>query len=139
MSKDRSIFTGHSFHRGAGAFAILLLLVGTGWLIITLRGRQLEPAMPPPALHDALRPGTVAQMASPPFTYDAPQQWTVAEIGADPHEPVDPWMEPSGVVRFDYVGDELALLLAVGNYWGYLYVTVDGEPANLLARIEGNA
>ncbi len=33
---------------------------------------------------------------------------------------------------------ELDLLLAVGNYWGYLYVTVDGKPANLLPAIPGN-
>jgi hypothetical protein len=42
------------------------------------------------------------------------------------------------VLTFSYGGHQLALLLAAGDYWGYLYVTVDGQPANQLAVIAGN-
>ncbi|MEZ4718325.1 MAG: hypothetical protein R2851_19870 [Caldilineaceae bacterium] len=51
--------------------------------------------------------------------------------GADPSEPADPWREPAGTVSFAYTGRELALQLAPGAYWGYLFVTVDGAPANV--------
>lgn len=139
MSTNKAKFIGHSFHWGAGAFAVLLLLAGGVWLGLALSTRQAAPAVPPPARVDTLQPGAVAQMDSPLFQYESSQSWTVDALGADPHEPLDPWVEPSGVVSFDYVGDELALLLAVGNYWGYLYVTVDGEPANRLALVRGNA
>ncbi|MCB0063887.1 MAG: O-antigen ligase family protein [Caldilineaceae bacterium] len=64
--------------------------------------------------------------------------WQLGPLGADPQEPADPWQEPSGSFTFRYQGSELALALAVGNYWGYLYVTVDGQPANQLAVIAGN-
>jgi len=76
-------------------------------------------------------------MDSPVFTYSP--GWRVAPDGADPSEPADPWSEPSGALSFTYTGGELALRLAPGDYWGYLYVTIDGEPANLLPNMRGNA
>ncbi len=75
-------------------------------------------------------------MDSPTLTYSP--GWRVASDGADPPEPAAPWNEPSGTLNFTYTGGELALRLAPGDYWGYLYVTVDGEPANLLPTIRGN-
>jgi hypothetical protein len=44
-----------------------------------------------------------------------------------------PFTTPSGVMTFTYTGDALWLLLAPGDYWAYLYATVDGRPANRLA------
>lgn len=75
-------------------------------------------------------------MTSPVFHYA--QSWQITPTGADPQEPADPWQAPAGVLTFTYTGRELALLLAPGDYWGYLYVTVDDAPANLLPIIPGN-
>jgi hypothetical protein len=80
--------------------------------------------------------GVVASMDSPGFRYSP--GWRVDQQGADPSEPAAPWQEPAGTVEFEFVGDSLWLLLAVGDYWGYLYVTIDGEPANRLPVIAGN-
>src|SRR5690606_8095174 len=93
-------------------------------------------AAPAPAPVTELAPGVVAAMDSPVFDYSP--GWQVSAAGADPPEPADPWQTPSGSLRFDYTGRDLALQLAVGDYWGYLYVTVDGQPANRLAVIRGN-
>jgi O-antigen ligase len=90
--------------------------------------------IPSPAA--ALTPGTVAPMTGPAFVYSP--GWQVTDLGADPAEPADPWLEPSGVLTFTYRGQDLWLQLAPGDYWGYLYVTVDGIPANRLAVIPGN-
>lgn len=84
----------------------------------------------------SLTSGVTARMDSPVFVYSP--GWRVDGSGADPSEPADPWQEPSGRVAFEYTGTELALQLAVGNYWGYLYVTVDGAPANRLPIIDNN-
>ena len=84
----------------------------------------------------ALTSGVTARMDSPVFAYSP--GWRIDDTGADPSEPADPWQEPSGRVAFEYTGTELALQLAVGNYWGYLYVTVDGTPANRLPVIDNN-
>lgn len=81
-------------------------------------------------------PASALTMDSTPFVYEKP--WQVDAQGADPFEPEDPWQEPSGRLHFSYQGSELALLLGAGNYWGYLYVTVDGEPANLLPQLPNN-
>lgn len=58
--------------------------------------------------------------------------WRVSSAGADPAAPAAPETTPSGVLTFTYAGRDLALRIAPGDYWGYLYVTVDGAPANLL-------
>src|SRR5690606_31030913 len=50
----------------------------------------------------------------------------------------DPDGEPAGDLAFPYTGKTLWLRLAPGDYWGYLYVTVDEQPANMLAKLRGN-
>lgn len=96
---------------------------------------------PPTAIVAATRVSTlqgpvVATMDSPVFHYEKP--WQLSPTGADPTEPAEPWQEPAGTLRFTYTGAELALLLAPGDYWGYLYITVDGQPANQLPLLRGN-
>lgn len=114
---------------------IALLLAGTAWLL-WLHDDAAQPTPPPPARVEALTAQTVARMDSPPFVYDA--GWQVSATGADPGEPADPWTMPSGTVTFAYTGRELALNLAPGDYWGYIYVTVDDAPATALPMITGN-
>ena len=118
------------------ALAAGLFVAGLAWIFFTLPSWRM--ATPPPLLspNEHLAPGTIATMDSAAFIYSP--NWVVNSTGADPAEPDDPWAQPSGVVTFNYVGDLLALQLATGAYWGYLYVTVDGEPANLLAHIPTN-
>lgn len=117
------------------AWAVLAVacgLAGLAWWVL--------PSSPTPPPADAtvteLIPGTVATMDSAPFAFSP--GWHVTADGADPPEPADPWQTPAGSLHFVYTGSELALQLAVGDYWGYLYVTVDGRPANGLAAIRGN-
>lgn len=78
----------------------------------------------------------MAALDSAPFTWSP--GWQVSAAGADPPEPADPFAEPAGVLTFPYTGDELYLLLRPGDYWAYLYVTVDGVPANRLPLMAGN-
>lgn len=89
-----------------------------------------------PASATALRSGVVATLDSAPFAYSP--GWQVSREGASPPEPAAPWATPAGVLRFEYTGQSLWLQLAPGDYWAYLYVTVDGLPANRLAQIAGN-
>ncbi len=114
--------------------ATALLVAGLAWILAS--ARPVPPSLPTPARVPALLPGTVARMDSPAFRYDP--GWRVAPQGADTLEPPDPWRQPAGVVEFAYQGEELALQVAMGDYWGYMYVTVDGAPANRLAQIWGN-
>ncbi len=119
--------------RGPGAMGILLV-VGLAWVLAS--GRPPSSSLPPPSQVLQLLPGTVARMDSPAFRYGP--GWRVTSQGADTLEPPDPWGQPAGVMEFIYQGEELALQVAMGDYWGYMYVTVDGAPANRLARIWGN-
>lgn len=114
--------------------AILLTLAGVGWVVISQRG----PAgtIPVARRAAALTGPVIATMDSPAFLYA--KGWQVTAAGADPSEPAAPWQEPAGSLRFTYTGNELALLVAPGDYWGYLYMTVDGQPANGLPSIRGN-
>lgn len=116
------------------SLAAVALLAGLGWLWAV----RLPPSsiFAPTATVEVLQGPVIATMQSPAFVYEA--GWQLSAIGADPHEPVDPWREPAGRLHFTYTGAELSLLLAAGDYWGYLYVTVDGAPANLLPIIPGN-
>ena len=121
--------------------ALLCTLLAMLWLGWSRAGAQSAPHAPREATAQAafaaaLTPGTVATMDSPVFTYT--DSWTVDSAGADPHEPRNPAAQPAGVVMFEYTGAALALDLAVGDYWGYLFVTVDGQPANLLPSMAGN-
>ena len=115
--------------------AALSALVGLGWLVWA---RQHSPSLPvgQRVAVEQLHSGVIATLDSPVFVYSP--GWRVDQTGADPHEPSDPWREPSGVITFAYSGSALDLLLAVGDYWGYLYVTVDDQPANVLPVIAGN-
>ncbi|MBW7883832.1 MAG: O-antigen ligase family protein [Caldilineaceae bacterium] len=123
------------FTQLAGA-ALLALLLGAGWLVMF---RAMEPPLRPlPAAQhlEELTGGAVASMDSPLFNYTA--GWRVSPAGADPPEPAAPFAEPAGVVEFAYTGRDLALQIAPGDYWAYLYITVDGLPANQLPAIAGN-
>ena len=113
---------------------LICLAVASGWLLLAGQDSGVPPGQPQPA--EALISGVVACMDSPAFRYS--DGWRVSPEGADPSEPDDAWNEPAGRVSFVYTGRELALQLAVGDYWGYLFVTVDGAPANRLANIPGN-
>lgn len=85
-------------------------------------------ARPRPA--SLLSPGAFFAMDSPAFAFSP--GWQVTAAGADPVEPGRPGDNASGSVEFHYQGQELALQVATGDYRGYLFVTVDGRPANLL-------
>lgn len=112
----------------------LCTLCGLIWLYVAMRPSQL-PTLRPTAATE-LTAGVVADMTSPAFHYA--QAWQISPLGADPQEPADPWLTPAGVLTFTYTGSELALLLAPGDYWAYLYLTVDDTPANLLPTVAGN-
>ncbi len=114
----------------------LLIPAGLGWLILVRLDMPPELPAPTPEPLEALTPGQVARMDSLLFRFSP--GWTVTPQGADPQEPPDPWSQPSGTVTFDYQGQELALKLAVGDYWAYLFVMVDDAPANRLPVIPGN-
>lgn len=113
---------------------ILLIAAGFAWQIVANGTGDSAPLNPQPV--DALRPHTAASMDSPLFRWSP--GWTVTRDGATPPEPADPATQPAGSVEFDYTGDALMLALDTGDYWGYLYVTVDGEPANLLPNSRGH-
>jgi len=113
---------------------LVCLIAAAGWLLAYFA--QETPPLAAPQAATALTGGVVARMDSPVFRYSP--GWRISAQGADPREPDNPWTEPSGRVTFAYRGRDLALQLAVGAYWGYIYVTVDGAPANRLARIPGN-
>jgi O-antigen ligase len=107
-------------------------LAGLGWLLPP----RADTPRPAATRVTALTPGSVATLDSPVFQYSP--GWQVTVDGADPSEPAAPWQMPAGTLDFAYTGSELALQVAMGDYWGYLFVTVDGQPANRLAVIRGN-
>jgi len=57
-------------------------------------------------------------------------RWEISDLGADPSEP------GGDRVVIPFWGTEFGLRVRRGNYRAYLYVTVDGAPANLLPRDE---
>lgn len=117
--------------------ALGAILIVIGAIGIPLSAPPAAPeVLASPSHAETLAPGAVATLDSPPFAYSP--GWTVDAAGADPSEPDDPWTQPAGVVTFTYSGSDLLLQLAQGNYWGYLFVTVDGAPANHLPQISGN-
>lgn len=124
--------------RFASLFFAALLAIGGLYQIVANRGIEApaESATSMPQVALGLAPGIVARMDSPAFTYSP--GWNVSATGADPSEPADPETMPSGTVEFHFRGRELALQLAVGDYRGHLYVTVDGAPANLLPVSRGH-
>ncbi len=118
------------------ALAGLLLLCGGLWLAYASSQQSPRTPITSPTPVKVVDSGTVASMDSPAIAYS--RGWQVTAEGASPPEPDEPWIEPSGIITIPYSGNELALNLGVGDYWGYLYVKVDGEPANRLPYIRGN-
>ncbi len=128
---------------------LLLLACAAGWLAgaeavaFSPLFRQAaapfaEPAQGPAegGGRAALHSGAKVAMDEPAFSYGA--GWLVSSEGADTTEPASPWEEPSGRMSFRYYGRDLALQLALGDYWGYVFVNVDGGPANRLPVLGGN-
>ncbi|HEY73567.1 MAG TPA: O-antigen ligase family protein [Thermoflexia bacterium] len=97
----------------------------------------LSPAGDPRPLYDAISAwAATLPDAAPPGGYPARNPWAVYEgdwrvgpLGAD---------VGSGVCRaaFRFEGTRVALTVRRGPYRAFLYVTVDGEPANALPRDE---
>ncbi len=113
--------------------ALLFVFGAAGWLV-SAGGATESPAAATAV--DRLRSGAVASMDSPVFEFQP--GWQVSVEGADTTEPDQPWTQPSGRMAFQYSGRDLALQLALGDYWGYIFVSVDGRPANRLPVIRGN-
>lgn len=118
------------------SIAVLLLITGSVWIVYAWRNQRPPAPLDTPAPAQQMVSGAVASMDSPALHYS--EGWQVSRAGADPNEPTDPWLEPSGILTFTYAGADLALNLGVGDFWGYVYVTVDGQPANLLPHMRGN-
>ena len=59
--------------------------------------------------------------------------WEFSELGADPSQ------AGTERVTIPFAGTDFALQVRRGNYRGYFFVSVDGEPANLLPREERGA
>lgn len=112
----------------------LLLLVALSWWLVSERTAPSPPV--PATLVERLESGTAATMTSPFLNFQ--EGWRTGPLGADPREPADPWSQPSGRFSFRYHGQELYFNIASGAYWGFLFVRVDGEPANQLAWMPGN-
>ena len=113
--------------------ALLFVIAAAGWLLSPGDEGGSPGAA---AVVDQLGNGAVASMDSPVFAFEP--GWQVTAQGADTTEPDEPWTQPSGRMTFEYSGRELALQLALGDYWGYIFVTVDGRPANRLPALWGN-
>lgn len=113
----------------------LLMAGGLLWLLLTIPWRACAACGAAPTAATVLTPGVVADAASPALAFSP--GWRVSAAGADPAEPLDPLTQPAGVITFTYTGEALWLLLAPGDYWAYLYATVDGQPANRLPAFPG--
>lgn len=66
-------------------------------------------------------------------TYD--KGWLTGPLGADVGP--DEGFTPSGTASFRFDGTRVAVTVRRGPYPGFLYVSVDGKPANALPRDEG--
>ncbi|MDX2141049.1 MAG: O-antigen ligase family protein [Chloroflexota bacterium] len=87
---------------------------------------------PPSAAPLGFAPIGLHHPASPFVRYSG--VWTVSERGADIG-----WVGDSQL-EFDFTGDSISLLAREDDYTAYLYVTVNGLPANALPRdSSGNA
>jgi O-antigen ligase len=64
-------------------------------------------------------------------------EWEFSELGADPSEAGS--TTGTDRVTIPFVGTDFALQVRRGDYRGYFFVTVDGEPANRLPREERGA
>ena len=61
--------------------------------------------------------------------------WRFSEAGADPPRGAD-LAERNAILSFDVRGTALDLTVRRGDYWGVLYVSIDGGPAGALPRDE---
>ena len=111
--------------------ALLFLLGAAAWLASA--GGEAAPPVSATVV-DRLHSRTVASMDSPVFAFE--QGWQVSARGADTTEPDQPWAQPSGRMSFLYSGRELALQLALGDYWGYIFVNSRRRPRQPLTRTE---
>ena len=98
-----------------------LLLIG---LVLGLRQRALD--------------GSTVQFYTP-LTGDAEWagDWKLSEQGADPSQ--EGSIAGNDRVTIPFVGRQLALRVRCGSYRAYLWVTVDGRPANRLPTTERGA
>jgi len=101
----------------------------------------LDPAGGPTPLLAALTPAQPAAPVALPGNYSAfypglvyTGDWRFGELGADiPEDFV------GASITLNFEGTDLALTVRRGGYRGYLYVTVDGLPANALPRDDRGA
>jgi len=61
-------------------------------------------------------------------------EWRFSDLGADISQNYQ-----NATIEISFQGSDLALKVRRGNYRGYLYVTVDGRPSNLLPKDERGA
>ncbi len=79
------------------------------------------------ARSDVLAPGR-HQPTAPALHYSG--AWRVTSLAADPAR------SPDDALTFRFTGRRLDLEVQRGNYWAYLIISVDGQPANALPRQE---
>ena len=63
--------------------------------------------------------------------------WEFSELGADPSEAGS--QAGTDRVTIPFIGTDFALRVRRGDYRGYFFISIDGEPANLLPREERGA
>ncbi len=86
-----------------------------------------------------LRPEPSATQCYTPLTGDAQWHgdWDFSEWGADPSQAGS--LEGTDRVTIEFAGSELALRVRRGSYRAYLWISVNGEPANQLPRTDRGA
>jgi O-antigen ligase len=94
---------------------------------LTSLGQSLISSLQSPAAF----PGNYT-ITHPAAQYIGP--WEFSELGAD-----IPQDYAGARLRFEFQGSEVALRVRRGDYRAYLYITVDGQPANRLPRDERGA
>lgn len=74
------------------------------------------------------QPSVYSRSYAPNPAADYSPGWRFSELGADIPQRDD------AHVTFHFAGDELAMIVRRGDYRAYMFITVDGQPANLLPR-----
>jgi len=110
------------------------------WLVVCLTGLGLTVLLTAGLLtlkQNALRAQVVRSYT--PLTGDAEWKgdWELSERGADPSEAGS--IAGTDRVTIPFVGGQLALQVRRGSYRGYLWISVDGQPANDLPQTERGA
>jgi O-antigen ligase len=96
---------------------------------LTPLGQRLQQA--PWPVSTAAFPGNYSAL-SPLVQYTG--EWKFSELGADVSQNYQ-----NAQFKIVFQGSDLALKVRRGDYRGYLYITVDGQPANLLPKDERGA